>query len=83
MYTTQQLADYLKLARQTIIVYIHRGKIEAKKLGRDWVISQKEARRIKLEMKEKTPTDLRRQRSVVLRGQSQPEKKNVDEQQET
>lgn len=71
MMTTTELAKFLGLKRQTIIVYIGRGKIEAKKMGRDWFVSRTEARRFKQELIEARTTDKRTLRALSLHPQSQ------------
>ena len=44
-WTTTQLAEAAKLDRSHIRYLIRHGKIAAKKTGRDWVVSDEEARR--------------------------------------
>jgi len=46
--TTQQVANRLNRTRPRIIQLIHEGKIKAKKFGREWVIQEKDIKKIKL-----------------------------------
>lgn len=47
--TTQQAADLLDLDRRTILKYIQRGLIQARKFGRDWQIDPAEVERYRQE----------------------------------
>ncbi len=40
LYTTEEVANYLGLTRRTIYTYIEQGKLRAKKVGREYRITQ-------------------------------------------
>ncbi len=44
-YTTQQAADKIGVTQVAIQVAIHRGRLLAFKIGRDWIIDQEELNR--------------------------------------
>ncbi len=46
LYTTQETANILRVHRNTIMNYIHSGKLEAIKAGRKYLISESEIKRI-------------------------------------
>jgi len=40
--TTDEAAQYLKISKATLLSYIHKRKIKAKKVGRSWRVLQSE-----------------------------------------
>jgi excisionase family DNA binding protein len=49
MLTLQQAAARLGLAASTLRVQIRNGKLRAKKIGRDWTVSEREIERYRRE----------------------------------
>ncbi|MEK7658791.1 MAG: helix-turn-helix domain-containing protein [Patescibacteria group bacterium] len=47
-YTTNELADVLKISKQSVLKRIHRESIKARKMGRDFVIFKKDVNLKKL-----------------------------------
>lgn len=47
MYTTKQVGEALGLKQDTIKKYIQKGYIEATMIGKTWVISDQELKRLK------------------------------------
>ncbi len=41
-YTTKELADILKISKQSVLKRVHRGNIKAQKTGRDFIIFKKD-----------------------------------------
>ncbi|MCX6719549.1 MAG: helix-turn-helix domain-containing protein [Candidatus Staskawiczbacteria bacterium] len=41
-YTTKELADILKISKQSVLKRVHRGNINAQKIGRDFIIFKKD-----------------------------------------
>ena len=44
--SVDQVADKLKLSRQKVLRAIRYGRIQAKKVGRDWRVPESEVRRV-------------------------------------
>jgi len=47
-YTTRELADILKISKQSVLKRVHRGNINAQKTGRDFIIFKKDVNLKKL-----------------------------------
>ena len=41
-YTTKELADILKVSKQSVLKRVHRGNIKATKTGRDFIIFKRD-----------------------------------------
>lgn len=41
-YTTKELAEVLKISKQSVLKRVHRGNINAQKTGRDFIIFKKD-----------------------------------------
>lgn len=46
LYTLQEIADTLRVSRQTIYNYLTAGKIKAVKMGKEYRVDEKEFKRI-------------------------------------
>ena len=46
VYTLQEVANILKVTRQTIYNNVHAGNIKAVKLGKDWRVTEEELQKI-------------------------------------
>lgn len=42
LYTLQEVADYLKVSRQTIYNYVTAKKLQASKIGKEYRVTEKE-----------------------------------------
>lgn len=45
LYSIAELAEILKLHQKTILRFIHEGRIEGRKIGRTWMVSEEELKR--------------------------------------
>ena len=57
-YTTEELAEYLKLSDQTIRVWIRQGKLKSYKFGRAYRIPVEEVNRLLREAKQEAEEEI-------------------------
>ena len=46
LYTPEEVAEHLKVSRETIYIWLRSGKLRAAKIGHFWRIAESELRRL-------------------------------------